>query len=1123
MADDPRIVWSLSNSYGIWMPGNLKVWSSDGFSTDQWNSGRATDVLIRPDGNLVIAADNGGIWLSSSSGVGTVCVSDSWEDSAFSTLAQGPDGDQHIFAGGDGAALYVTDLSRPLPLLDWILLESLRKHKDVGNVYDIVVLQRSRVIALACDGGVFWSRIGAPSLDAFDWRLASVEEGITGGFLSLAQGPPLPGTQPRPSAEGPISETLMAGGLGGPSPAGLFWGMWDKPDLLVLRRSHLFNQGADVTLITAAVSRSVVASFAQNRQIGYAACVQAGSDVLLAIFKTTDGGKDWLAVDPKMDGFDKKKLFSDAFGTTQNGHNLCIAVSNTDSDIVALGFRNGALSFDGARHWRKPGFDPTGATATTDHLHADLTNFAFWGATPSDPIAHQGYLVTSDGGVAQVSWGDGAWFLESDRREDGKHGNFYAVVLDGSNLVLHVRHSGGADALVWQAETTITTRASGAACLIQSSFQTGDAANGNLELVVPEDSDLVHYWCAIYDGHYSHWVRQSVITGLATGPGCLIQSSFGTGPHGNFEVVALEGTDLVHYWHDSANTSSPWNRALTITSKASGPGCLIQSNFGTFPDGNLEVVVQEGGNLVHYWHDSSSPGSPWNGPFPIHPSDSAGCFFQSDYPGDTDHGNFELVFRQGDALVHSFRDNNSGGFPWSATTTITQPGNRASGPGCVFQSNYGSSDDHGNLELLVPESASLVHYFRDDGSGGLPWVRAITVVDAAFTFRSAFNQKLATMEFYTPFGVSTVVDSALVGPLQDNGIVNSVAGIAGSPWVKLEGGDGIAGFFLAGHSPKIPAPLAAGLTAVHENNDLDADLTSIQGSKSSHWQAGQLILDNHGKGGSVIPLDLPKPSSGASPDPSLGLRRGAGAAFRYATVRSPQNFPKSLILAALAAQGNDLYVLLVGQDHGAPRRGATLDMHWEYQTTLAGATTIEAVASEDGLTAIAGLTETGTSGPNLTLIDLTTGTSSAMTVDPGAFGGTVASIDIVGPGEAYAAVNGKSAAPILGTAGVLSSQVLCWDGKQWAARGQPPIAKGEGGLVSLVVDPTRSPATIFAATSSKVYISRDSSRTWTRASKGLPQALLCEGLVWVGASVASQVYLATYGRSIWGISTRETW
>src|SRR5215467_11682190 len=104
MADDPGILWTLANSFRIWKNGNSEPWNSDlQRASEQWNSGRATDILVRPDGNLVIATDRGGIWLMSESADGTVCVSDRWEDAAFRSLAQGPDGGEHVFAGGVGA------------------------------------------------------------------------------------------------------------------------------------------------------------------------------------------------------------------------------------------------------------------------------------------------------------------------------------------------------------------------------------------------------------------------------------------------------------------------------------------------------------------------------------------------------------------------------------------------------------------------------------------------------------------------------------------------------------------------------------------------------------------------------------------------------------------------------------------------------------------------------------------------------------------------------------------------------------------------------------------------------------------------------------------------------------
>ena len=82
-----------------------------------------------------------------------------------------------------------------------------------------------------------------------------------------------------------------------------------------------------------------------------------------------------------------------------------------------------------------------------------------------------------------------------------------------------------------------------------------------------------------------------------SGPGWLIQSNFGSIDHGNFEVAMLKGKELVHWWHDNSDVNSLWQRGQTISRNATGPGCIIQSNFGGV-HGNFEVVVLEGNELV---------------------------------------------------------------------------------------------------------------------------------------------------------------------------------------------------------------------------------------------------------------------------------------------------------------------------------------------------------------------------------------------------------------------------------------------------------------------------------------------------------------------------------------------
>lgn len=159
--------------------------------------------------------------------------------------------------------------------------------------------------------------------------------------------------------------------------------------------------------------------------------------------------------------------------------------------------------------------------------------------------------------------------------------------------------------------------------LIQSTYDT-PTSPGSFETVLLQGSNLVHYWRDNKDTSGTKWVRTEVITNKASAPGAIFQSKQGTpldgasassvtapGGPGNFEVVVLEGRDLVHYTRDdSAAGGKQWKQGATITSNASGPGSIIQGNFAT-PNqpGNLEVIVPEGDQWVHYWRDDSQGAS----------------------------------------------------------------------------------------------------------------------------------------------------------------------------------------------------------------------------------------------------------------------------------------------------------------------------------------------------------------------------------------------------------------------------------------------------------------------------------------------------------------------------------
>jgi hypothetical protein len=280
---------------------------------------------------------------------------------------------------------------------------------------------------------------------------------------------------------------------------------------------------------------------------------------------------------------------------------------------------------------------------------------------------------------------------------------------------------------VWHRQDVISSKATGDASLIQSSYVGKPGSPANFEAVILEGKNLVHYWRDNSNGN--KWNRQDVITSSATGAGALIQSTYkgNSGAPGNFEVVVLEGSNLVHYWRDNAN-GNKWIRQAIITSNATSPAALIQSSYKSNPGapGNFELVVKEGSSLVHYWRDNSN-GNVWHRQDVIASGDAGngpGTLIQSSYGSP---GNFELLVLEGSSLVHYWRDNSNGNV-WHRQVVIT---NNVNGPGSLIQSSYGTPAHPGNFELIVVQNGhNLDHYWRNN-SGGNDWGFTVTVSTSA--------------------------------------------------------------------------------------------------------------------------------------------------------------------------------------------------------------------------------------------------------------------------------------------------------------------------------------------------------------------------------------------------------
>ena len=96
MADDLRIRWELANPHGILIDEQKETW---------W-SGRVFDLLEIDGGDagLLLATETGGVWLVTPAN-DALALSNSWNNPDANSVAAGPDGPRHFFAGCDGGVI----------------------------------------------------------------------------------------------------------------------------------------------------------------------------------------------------------------------------------------------------------------------------------------------------------------------------------------------------------------------------------------------------------------------------------------------------------------------------------------------------------------------------------------------------------------------------------------------------------------------------------------------------------------------------------------------------------------------------------------------------------------------------------------------------------------------------------------------------------------------------------------------------------------------------------------------------------------------------------------------------------------------------------------------------------
>ena len=290
-------------------------------------------------------------------------------------------------------------------------------------------------------------------------------------------------------------------------------------------------------------------------------------------------------------------------------------------------------------------------------------------------------------------------------------GNFEAVVREGSNLV-HYWHDNSNVSSSWQKAQIIANAVTGAGCIIQREFSQAledlERISGSLDVVVLVGGQLHHYTNPnVTTGQ--PWIFQGAISNGVTAPGCLIESDFLSAFQRSLEVIVLQTEGLVHYHKN--NQTGEWLKQRTISKKATGAGCIIQSTFQSDNHGNFEVVVLEGKQLVHYWKDHTK--NEWDrGAVISDRATSPGWIIQSRIR-DGRHGNFEVVVCEGKQLVHYWKDNGDLASPWRRGQVITT---KATDAGCILHGSFGSV---GNFEVIVPEENQILSHYWNVNEGAV--------------------------------------------------------------------------------------------------------------------------------------------------------------------------------------------------------------------------------------------------------------------------------------------------------------------------------------------------------------------------------------------------------------------
>jgi hypothetical protein len=402
--------WYLPSNWGILRNGNP---DDPGAA---WETGRLFDALRvgqLPGDPLLVASDGSGVWIANEMGGPAIPLSSGWAFPTVACLAQGSNGPQHVYAGGE--MLWETDVTQPAPLLSWRLIDLVDANRHplaFGFVNRIVVLRQLQKIVLACNFGILWAAIPPP-----------------GGAYVFSPVPDLPGRFSG-LAEGPAT-TIVAGAWGTDlkSHHGIFVGTWSGAT-----NSFNFTPSTILGIVNFQMRRTDIASTPSNRMRLYAICGGGNNvevnrdpsgapildrfgnvtwvnddDFILAVLRSDDGGLTWTQTGTSVTG-EEQPLFpgspsGDLAGPTQDGYTGCVGISPFNPDIVAVGVVKPFLSIDGGASWVL--YDQT---YINSHLHDDTHALVF------DPADGSTLHVCCDGGLATTPDLGGTWRSTANRQ-----------------------------------------------------------------------------------------------------------------------------------------------------------------------------------------------------------------------------------------------------------------------------------------------------------------------------------------------------------------------------------------------------------------------------------------------------------------------------------------------------------------------------------------------------------------------------------------------------------------------------------------------------------------------------------------------------------------------------------